>query len=36
MSAAGIRRIFGLPRDAIVEFIHAAHAESIEFLLTRS
>ena len=32
---AGITRMFGLPGGEILEFIHAAKAEGIEFLLTR-
>lgn len=32
---AGITRMYGLPGGEILEFIHAAKAEGIEFLLTR-
>lgn len=32
---AGIMRMFGLPGGEILDFIHAAKAEGIEFLLTR-
>ena len=32
---AGITRMFGLPGGEILEFIHAAKREGIEFLLTR-
>ena len=32
---AGITRMFGLPGGEILEFIHAARREGIEFLLTR-
>src|SRR5918999_3820625 len=32
---AGITRMFGLPGGEILEFIHAAKAIGIEFLLTR-
>jgi acetolactate synthase-1/2/3 large subunit len=32
---AGITRMFGLPGGEILEFIHAARSEGIEFLLTR-
>jgi len=32
---AGINRMFGLPGGEILEFIHAAKREGIEFLLTR-
>jgi acetolactate synthase-1/2/3 large subunit len=32
---AGIRRMFGLPGGEILEFIHAAKAEGIQFILTR-
>ncbi len=35
LRAAGITRMFGLPGGEILEFIHAAKAEGIEFLLTR-
>ncbi len=32
---AGITRMFGLPGGEVLEFIHAAKAEGIEFILTR-
>ena len=35
LRAAGITRMFGLPGGEILEFIHAAKAEGIDFLLTR-
>jgi acetolactate synthase I/II/III large subunit len=35
LRAAGITRMFGLPGGEILDFIHAARAEGIEFLLTR-
>jgi acetolactate synthase I/II/III large subunit len=35
LRAAGITRMFGLPGGEILEFIHAARAEGIDFLLTR-
>jgi acetolactate synthase I/II/III large subunit len=32
---AGIKRMFGLPGGEVLELIHAAKGEGIEFLLTR-